>query len=209
LAQQQAQAAKSMMLKLAEPTKQGCGKVEQNLSFAPNLNVVVQGDVKHPQQLSQELIPHRQRLGIMGSRWFGGMYTMHRIFEARWQAVLNGQRLDHMCRVVMDGAQQSLGRTCRVSAALLPVTQGGELYVDHRGELGLRQSSGLAYRFDPHGIDSEFTRRLAFTTDDLVHLFDAFQQATKEFLFHYIHLSLSLRSAAFSASLRESLIPFL
>jgi phage tail tape-measure protein len=62
LAQQQTQASKPMMLKLAEPTKQGHGKVEQNLSFAPNLNVVVQGDVKDPQQLSQELMPHMQRL---------------------------------------------------------------------------------------------------------------------------------------------------
>jgi phage tail tape-measure protein len=62
MAQQQASAATPMMLKLAEPTKQAPGKVEQRLSFAPNLQVTVQGDVKDPRQLSQELMPHIQRL---------------------------------------------------------------------------------------------------------------------------------------------------
>jgi phage tail tape-measure protein len=62
LAQQQASAATPMMLKLAEPSKKVPGKVEQNLSFAPQLSVTVQGDVKDPRQLSQELTPHMQRL---------------------------------------------------------------------------------------------------------------------------------------------------
>lgn len=53
-------------------------KAEQNLSFAPDLQVTVQGDVKGPRQLSQELMPHMHRL----LKDYGQQATRRNLYDA-------------------------------------------------------------------------------------------------------------------------------
>ena len=51
-----------MMLKPAPAPMPPPAKIEQKLTFAPNLAITVQGDVKDPAQLSRDLEPHLRRL---------------------------------------------------------------------------------------------------------------------------------------------------
>lgn len=55
------------VLEAAEPEEkpeqpQQPAPVQQAITFAPELSITVQGDVKDPRQLATELMPHLQRL---------------------------------------------------------------------------------------------------------------------------------------------------
>lgn len=52
----------SKPVKAAEPPKASAPKVEQSFTFAPNIPIVVHGDVKDPEQLVRELEPPLRRL---------------------------------------------------------------------------------------------------------------------------------------------------
>lgn len=55
-------AAAPAMLKAPESAKAAPPKVDQQFTFAPNMPVSVQGDVKDPAQLAREVEPHLRRM---------------------------------------------------------------------------------------------------------------------------------------------------
>lgn len=96
-----------------------------------------------------------------------------------------------MLGIIVNRTQQRLSRASRFAAALFPVAQGAELYVDHGRELGLGEASGLADLFHLQGVHGEFSGRLPFAAVNFVHLLGAFQQLVEELaLGDYPHRSL-------------------
>lgn len=68
--------------KPAEPTPPVPPKVEQAFSFAPNVSIIVQGDVKDPAQLARELEPHLRQLMEAFSRETLARQSSSQLFDA-------------------------------------------------------------------------------------------------------------------------------
>ncbi|UZE19916.1 phage tail tape measure protein [Pseudomonas sp. B21-054] len=68
--------------KPAEPTPSVSPKVEQAFSFAPNVSITVQGDVKDPAQLARELEPHLRQLMEAFSRETLARQSSNQLFDA-------------------------------------------------------------------------------------------------------------------------------
>ncbi|MDR6960552.1 TP901 family phage tail tape measure protein [Pseudomonas brassicacearum] len=68
--------------KPAEPTPSVPPKVEQAFSFAPNVSITVQGDVKDPAQLARELEPHLRQLMEAFSRETLARQSSNQLFDA-------------------------------------------------------------------------------------------------------------------------------
>ncbi|MNL81564.1 hypothetical protein D3C87_2087220 [compost metagenome] len=61
---------------------------------------------------------------------------------------------------------------------------------------GLGEAGGLTDLLDVQGVNGELARGLAFTTNDLVHLLDAFHQLVEKFAHDgYLHVSMMRLSA--------------
>ncbi|WP_325918040.1 phage tail tape measure protein [Pseudomonas frederiksbergensis] len=79
----QAEEAKpAEVVKPAEPTPPVPPKVEQAFSFAPNVSITVQGDVKDPAQLARELEPHLRQLMEAFSRETLARQSSSQLFDA-------------------------------------------------------------------------------------------------------------------------------
>ncbi|MBA1379796.1 phage tail tape measure protein [Pseudomonas brassicacearum] len=70
------------VVKPAEPTPPVPPKVEQAFSFAPNVTITVQGDVKDPAQLARELEPHLRQLMEAFSRETLARQSSSQLFDA-------------------------------------------------------------------------------------------------------------------------------
>ncbi|WP_334597284.1 phage tail tape measure protein [Pseudomonas alvandae] len=70
------------VVKPAEPTPSVPPKVEQAFSFAPNVSITVQGDVKDPAQLARELEPHLRQLMEAFSRETLARQSSSQLFDA-------------------------------------------------------------------------------------------------------------------------------
>ncbi|WP_432780264.1 phage tail tape measure protein [Pseudomonas corrugata] len=68
--------------KPTEPTPPVPPKVEQAFSFAPNVSITVQGDVKDPAQLARELEPHLRQLMEAFSRETVARQSSSQLFDA-------------------------------------------------------------------------------------------------------------------------------
>ncbi|WP_434673813.1 phage tail tape measure protein [Pseudomonas sp. R1-15] len=68
--------------KPADPTPPVLPKVEQAFSFAPNVSITVQGDVKDPAQLARELEPHLRQLMEAFSRETLARQSSSQLFDA-------------------------------------------------------------------------------------------------------------------------------
>ncbi|WP_434699771.1 phage tail tape measure protein [Pseudomonas sp. D1-1] len=68
--------------KPADPTPPVPPKVEQAFSFAPNVSITVQGDVKDPAQLARELEPHLRQLMEAFSRETLARQSSSQLFDA-------------------------------------------------------------------------------------------------------------------------------
>ncbi|MDU9031748.1 phage tail tape measure protein [Pseudomonas corrugata] len=68
--------------KAAEPTPPVPPKVEQAFSFAPQLSITVQGDVKDPAQLVRELEPHLRQLMESFSRDVAARQASNQLFDS-------------------------------------------------------------------------------------------------------------------------------
>ncbi|UZD98303.1 phage tail tape measure protein [Pseudomonas corrugata] len=77
-----AEAKPPEVAKPAEPTPPVPPKVEQAFSFAPNVSITVQGDVKDPAQLARELEPHLRQLMEAFSRETVARQSSSQLFDA-------------------------------------------------------------------------------------------------------------------------------
>lgn len=68
--------------KVVEPTPPAPPKVEQAFSFAPQVSIVVQGDVKDPAQLARDLEPHLRQLMESFSRDVAARQASSQLFDS-------------------------------------------------------------------------------------------------------------------------------
>lgn len=68
--------------KVVEPTPPAPPKVEQAFSFAPQVSITVQGDVKDPAQLARDLEPHLRQLMESFSRDVAARQTSGQLFDS-------------------------------------------------------------------------------------------------------------------------------
>ena len=68
-------------VKAAEPPKASAPKVEQSFTFAPNIPIVVHGDVKDPEQLVRELEPPLRRLWEAFQRDVSARMSSSQLFD--------------------------------------------------------------------------------------------------------------------------------
>lgn len=68
--------------KVAEPTPPVPPKVEQAFSFAPQVSITVQGDVKDPAQLARDLEPHLRQLMESFSRDVAARQASSQLFDS-------------------------------------------------------------------------------------------------------------------------------
>ena len=68
-------------VKAAEPPKASTPKVEQSFTFAPNIPIVVHGDVKDPEQLVRELEPPLRRLWEAFQRDVSARMSSSQLFD--------------------------------------------------------------------------------------------------------------------------------